>query len=120
MPGFGPVPRPFAFSTSRESPTANTPLGYHPTGIRHSRPSFPLPADKPKTATALLSASATNRRVPSFERARAFGLLPSEGPEGGGSGSVLLTLNRAVSTTATLPVLAEATNSRVPAALSRR
>src|SRR5690606_39247519 len=58
------------------------------------------------------------RRVPSGASESALGVLPSRGPAGGGSSSWVITRRVRVSTTATRSVLPEATNRRVPDALS--
>ena len=79
-------------------PSARTADGYHPTGILPANASFPVAAETPdvdgersKSATALLSASATNKRVPFAESASAFGVLPSPVAAGEGSLSVATT-----------------------------
>ena len=64
-PGFGPVPAPLPFSTHSDDPRASTAVGYHWAGMR-PRSAGRAAADDAeaipptsKTATALLSASAT-------------------------------------------------------------
>ncbi len=93
-------------------------------GIRPISRSWPLPLPTPavagpssKTATALLSASATNSLAPSSDSASALGVLPSAGPAGAGSNRSVMTRPVRVSATLTRSVLPEATKSRVPAAL---
>src|SRR5437660_1324 len=82
-PRFGRVPLPLLFKTNRESCVINNAVGYHSTGMRPSNrfkprglPTPLLPPESWKTATALLSASATYRCDPSFESANPFGVLP--------------------------------------------
>src|SRR5437588_6208061 len=126
--GLGPAPRPLPFATSRVSPAASTAVGYQPTGMRPTRRSRPrsrpeaatpeVADERSKTATALLSDSATSRRRPAAASARALGVLPSGGPAGGASRSCAITRRVRVSTTATRSVLAEATNRRAPPAAS--
>ena len=121
----GPVPRPLPLATMSESPRTASAAGYHSVGMRPTSESLPLAegtpdvrAESSKTATALLSASATNRRLPPAESARAFGVLPSCGPAGGGSINVATTRPSRVSTATTRSVLPEATKRRDPSALS--
>src|SRR5213594_4224548 len=107
--GFGDDPRPLPFTTKSVSPDATTPVGYQPTGMRPASRSLPFAdavfdvADvRSNTATAF--ASATYRRVPSFESASAFGVLPSPGPSGGGSTNRATIARRLVSITCTRSV----------------
>ena len=74
----------------------------------------PAPSDRPKTAIALLSASATNSLDPSPDNVIAFGVLPSEGPAGAASLRRCRTLFFLVSTTAISSDPANATNNRDP------
>src|SRR4051812_26754600 len=80
----------------RSLPSATSADGYQPTGILPTSASAPVTPDTPdvvaersKTATALLSPSATNRRRPSGERESAFGVLPSPVAAGEGSARVV-------------------------------
>ena len=104
------MPRPFALTTTTSLPTRTSEAGYHSVGTRPRR----VPRVVSKSATALLSASATNRRLPSAEIARAFGVLPSCGPAGGASLKVLTTLAVLISTMEIESVVDEVTNSRFP------
>ncbi len=115
---FGPLPVPLPLTTHSESPCTSSAVGYHCVGIRPMRESTCTSPDSWKTATAFASASATNSRVPSGDSARAFGVLPSRTPPGGGSSSQRITRRARVSTTATRSVLALAAKSRLPSALS--
>src|SRR5207245_11548668 len=82
--------------------------GYQSVGTRPE--SAPLATSN--TATELLSASATNSRLPSSERASAFGVLPSRGPAGGASLICLISLEVAVSITEIVSVRADVTQRR--------
>src|SRR4029079_923274 len=128
--GFGPpvlgiVPYPpLPLTTSNSSPATSTPHGYQPAGMRPLSESVPraletpeVAAERSNTAAAFASASATNRRVPSGDSARAFGVAPSDGPVGGGSRRRATPFRVLVSTTATWSVLPDATKSRVPSRL---
>src|SRR5262249_29648343 len=124
-PGFGPVPAPFRLAMGRVSWSGTSAVGYHPAGIRPASWSLPLAAGtsavvarKSNAATAFASASATKSRVPSSERARALGVVPSSGPDGGGSSSVATTAWDRVSRTLTRSVLPEATKTLDPDLLS--
>ena len=138
--GFGPVHLPFALTTNNESAVASTADGYQPVGMRptsrsvsvsdaplrgggcettRGSPDEAVPGDRSNTATALLSASATNRRSPSGESASAWGVLPSCGPAGGGSSRVEMTRAARVSTTAIRSVLPDAMNSLLPPSRDR-
>src|SRR5262245_58575310 len=89
--GFAIEPLPFPHATTSWSPTTSNADGYQPAGMRPASLSLPaavatpdVTAERSNTATAFASASATNRRVPSFESDKAFGVAPSPGPAGGG------------------------------------
>ena len=119
MRPLGAVPRPLPFTTKSESAEAAIAVGYHAVGMRPASASVPMAvgtplslADRSKTATAFASLSATKSRVPPGESASADGVLPSPGPDGGGSRSSPSTVRALVSTTVTRSVLAEATKSR--------
>src|SRR2546423_4207884 len=112
--------------TMRSAASATRADGYHPTGMRPTSASLPLAVATPdvaeersNTATALLSASATNSRVPSGERASAFGVLPSPVPAGEGSLSVVRTCLLRVSTTLMRSVLPDTAKSLDPSPLRR-
>jgi len=108
-PVLGTVPYPpLPLTTSNSSPAMSTPHVYQPAGMRPLRASFlravgtpDVAAERSNTATAFASASATNKRVPSGDSARLFGVAPSDGPAGGGSSKRATTLRVLVSTTAT-------------------
>src|SRR6185312_6442682 len=105
-PGLGAVPVPLPLATRIVSPAARMADGYQSTGMR---PSGAAPPETSNTATALASASATNRRRPSGDSASALGVLPSARPAGGGSRSSPITARRLVSTTLTRSVVADTT-----------
>src|SRR5579884_2695374 len=124
--GFGTVPRPLALATTSASFTGSTAVVYQPAGIRPLRRSLPCASGtfdvcgvRSNTATAFASASATNSRDPSADRARPFGVEPSLGPAGGGSRSRATTRRRWVSSTATWSVLPDAIYKRDPSGFSR-
>src|ERR1700680_1818891 len=124
-PMWGAVPRPVPLTTMTSLPSAAIADGYQPTGILPASTSFPVApetadvdAERSNTATALLSASATNSRVASGESASAFGVLPSPVAAGEASLSVVITRWLRVSMTFTLSVLPDATKSRAPSGLS--
>src|SRR5258708_24252642 len=84
--GFGRVPRPFPFSTNNCVPESTITVGYQSVGIRPFKDwcgaRWPpvVSAETSKTATALLSASATNTFVSSRDNASAFRVLLSAAP----------------------------------------
>src|SRR5579872_2353724 len=121
--GLGAVPVPFPLATRMVSPAVRIADGYQPTGMRPSSEARPESAnaesdDTSNTATAFASASAANKRRPSGDMASALGVLPSDGPEGGGSRSSPSTVPRLVSTTLTRSVVADTTYRRVPSRLA--
>src|SRR5439155_22332759 len=67
--------------TRSSLPTSATAVGYQSVGMRPSN----FPVATLNAATALLSASATNRRLPSGLSATALGVLPSGGAPGAAS-----------------------------------
>src|SRR5437660_2391084 len=81
-PALGPVPSPFAVAINRSSPRTASALGYQSVGIKPVAERCPfssLPSripERSKTATALSEESATNRRLPSSDIARALGEVP--------------------------------------------
>src|SRR6266516_2250499 len=94
-----------------------TAVGYQSVGMRPIGVVFaavPAPSETSNTATALLSASATNSFDPSGDNVIAFGVLPSEGPAGAASLRRWETLFAFVSTTAISSDPANATNKCVP------
>src|SRR5580700_10404931 len=124
-PGVGPsgfawLPRPLPHRIRNWPPAYRTPVGYQSVGMRPSSGGFAESgrgarfSETSKTAIALLSASAANSVDSSLESARAFGVLPSDGPSGAASLKYRNTFFLAVSTIATWSVAARATNSRDP------
>src|SRR3954447_8305735 len=108
----------------RSLPSATSAAGYQPTGILPASASAPVAPDTPdvdaersKTATELLSPSATNRRRPSGERESAFGVLPSPVAAGEGSVRVVRTSLVRVSMTSIRSVPPDATKRREPSML---
>src|ERR1017187_10370996 len=95
-PGMGPsgfawLPCPLPHRIRSWPPVSRTAVGYQSVGIRPSSGDLAVSertagfSETFRTAIALLSASATNSLDSSLERARAFGVLPSEGPAGAAS-----------------------------------
>src|SRR6185437_6041009 len=122
-PGLGAVPVPFPLATRIVSPATRMADGYQSTGMRPSSAARPESAsaeslDTSNTATAFASASAAKRRRPSADNASALGVLPSDGPAGGGSRSSPTVARRFVSTTLTRSVVADTTYSRAPSRLA--
>src|SRR6266481_2092854 len=129
-PGMGPSglsrePCPFPFSTNNCVPESTIAVGYQSVGIRPLRDwcgaRWPpdVSAETSKTATALLSASATNKFVSSRDNASAFGVLPSAGLPGAASLKYRSTLAVRVSTTAIWSVPPRAANNFEPALFVR-
>src|SRR5215469_558178 len=110
-PGVGPsglawLPCPFPLRTISLLSISRRPVGYQSVGMRPigrtvaDLARLDASSETSKTAIALLSASATYSFVASWESARAFGVLPSDGAPGAWSSRYRKTFLARVSTIA--------------------